>query len=51
MYINRTKFRTFMTNRYMLWSLSVYNITRGSKEPVLLTLVYVNIKQKKQIDS
>ena len=25
--------------------------TRGSKEPVSLTLVYVNIKQRKQIDS
>ena len=25
--------------------------TRGSKEPVSLTLVYVNIKQRKQMDS
>ena len=29
----------------------IYTITRGSKEPVSLTLVYVTIKQRKQMDS
>ena len=37
--------------KYGLIHILFLNKTRGSKEPVSLTLIYVNIKQRTQMDS